>query len=551
MGRSDKDTISFIRMVIQEHDNYWDMQREELKKYKYIYETKFWQDEAFEENMIRVETADAFSYIEGFLASLFSKAPAVEIGKDDSVAVDTKLAKAAANRFLYSQVQSMEHGSRLALIYPSAFFKLGPRESESILDKVSLRAVPCWEVIVDKDSNNWEDQRFVGHQYYINMKEAKDTFGQKSFLGIEKEEYFAVDKGGRAIRDSDKTNLPEEYLYIKVVEIYDLMYDKLYFWSAQYANGEKLLEKSDIPVRTYDNKPLPPIAPLYYASKPDCPLEGMSAMSRVYDQFYEKNILRTYWSNAVRRDSRQYLYKEGAFDEEQLAKITAGVDGAMIGIDEDSLDGLIREVPSSPIQSDHDRYLNFIEQDINRGSILAPFSRGEATRATATEITALAQYSASEIGKLARDRDLAIEHIATIYLRILSLLVEEGEKAVINIDGKAMVVTLKDLDAKFKIAALDQGSQPLSDAIKKQNLINLLPVLTQLGVDPQKIKEEIIRAWDLPQSFLEDPEPAEQKKVGPGSIPGEGELQATGGQELPAEQLAQALIGGAQTQGLE
>jgi len=69
--------------------------------------------------------------------------------------------------------------------------------------------------------------------------------------------------------------------------------------------------------------------------------------------------------------------------------------------------------------------MKFSRSDINRGSILAPFSRGEATKATATEVAALAQYSASEIGKLARERDGAIEMISTVYLRIIALMAEE------------------------------------------------------------------------------------------------------------------------------
>ena len=105
-----------------------------------------------------------------------------------------------------------------------------------------------------------------------------------------------------------------------MVELYDLLADELYFWSPNYSNGEKLLDKEVIPARTYDDRPLAPIAPLYYARVPDRPLEGMSAMARVYDQVYEKNILRTYWANSVRRDSRQFIYKEGSFDEEQACE---------------------------------------------------------------------------------------------------------------------------------------------------------------------------------------------------------------------------------------
>jgi hypothetical protein len=238
------------------------------------------------------------------------------------------------------------------------------------------------------------------------------------------------------------------------------------------------------------------------------------------------------------------LYKEGSLDEEALAKITAGVDGAMIPVDEPVLDGIIRAVGVEPLSGNFDRYLGYIEQDINRGSILAPFSRGEATKATATEVTALAQYSASEIGKLARERDNAIELIAKTYLRIVSLLAEDKEQSVIEIDGLPKVITPYDLDAKFKIVALDQSSTPLSEALKRSNLVQLLPVLTQLGVPSAKIKEELIRIYDLPESFNEE---MQQPMQQPATLPqGQGEMATTAGEvgaqgELPAQQLAQML----------
>jgi len=71
-----------------------------------------------------------------------------------------------------------------------------------------------------------------------------------------------------------------------------------------------------------------------------------------------------------------------------------------------------------------------------------------------------------------------------------------------------------------------------------------LPVLTQLGVQPQKIKEELIRIYDLPESFNEE---MEQPMAPPTALPqGEGEMATTAGEvgaqgELPAQQLAQML----------
>lgn len=551
MARTQNDIVRFIQIIYSEHKAYWEEKSAELRRYKDAYETKFWANEAYDNTMIRVETSDAFSYIEGFIASLFTKTPAVVIGADiAATGGDPKLAQAAGNRFLYNQREQLEIASRLALIYDYAALKLCPEDSNEMLDRVAIEAIPCWEVIVDRDASSEENARFVGHNYFMTMVEAKEKFGNKKFVPVPKQDYFEeYTSRSNAFTGEAYNDLPDEYLYVEVCEIYDLLHDEVYYWSPNHHEGDRLLERAAIPIRTYNDNALPNITLLYYSRCPSKPMEGLSALARVYDQIYEKNILRTYWANAIRRDSRQYLYKEGAFDEEQLAKITAGVDGAMIGCDVDSLAGLIQPVGVEPISSNFDRYLAYIEQDINRGSILAPFSRGEATKATATEITALAQYSASEIGKMAREKDQALEKIVNIYIRLLDLLADEGETAVLDVEGEARVITPQDLEGKFRINALDQGSTPLSDALRKQNLISLIPTLQGLGVSGRSILEEIVRSYELPKDFLEPPEPPPQPAMPPsapgpsaadvGNIAGGVEEQVTS-----AETLARAITPG-------
>ena len=540
MARTRAEIVHLIRTVLDEHNHFYDELRPELKRYRDVYENRFWQSEYMDDTMIRVETADCFSYVEGFIASLFSRNPAIVVGKDASETNGRpEVAEAIINRFLFDKREQLEIASRLALIYPSSFLKLSPTESTDVLERVSIRALPCWEVIVDMDANSWSDQRFIGHTYYLSIPEAKEKFGNKNYTAIPKVEYFTPQEKFSGVSD----DLPDDYLYIQVVEFYDMLYDQLYFWSPSYKEGDGLLEKSEIPVRTYADQPMTPICPLFYSRKPEKPMQGLSAVSRVYDQFYEKNILRTYWANAIRRDSRQYIYKEGALDEESLAKITAGVDGAMIAVDEPVLSGVIQPLGVEPMSNNFERYLGFIESDINRGSILAPFSRGEATKATATEVAALAQYSASEIGKLARERDGAIEMIAHVYLRIISLLSEEKEIAIIEVNDKPVIISPQDLDAKFKIVSLDQSSTPLSQALKRNNLVQLLPTLIQLGVNPQTIKDEVIRLFEMPDTFKEVVEQAMQPQA-PMGAPGEveattGDIGAQG--ELPAQQFAQSI----------
>jgi hypothetical protein len=545
MPRNNDDIQKFIRIIFADHKDYWRQQASSLKRYKNAYESKFWEEEQYDSTMIRVETADAYGFVESYISSLFSKTPSVVIGADiAATGGDPKLAQAAANRFLYNQREQLEIASRLALIYQFSALKLSPVESDEMLDKVTIRALPCWEVMLDRDATAATDQRFIGHTYYLNMVEAKRKFGAKKFVAVPKENYFDEGGGPVSYTKQDYADLPDDYLYIEIVELYDLLHNEVYYWSPSYKNGDGIILRSEIPVRTYNDQPLAPIVPLFYSRSPSKPMEGLSSLARLYDQFYEKNILRTYWANAVRRDSRQYLYREGMVDEESLAKITAGVDGAMIAIDSDTLSGIIQPVGVEPISSNFDRYLAAIDGDINRGSSLAPFARGEATKATATEITALAQYSASEIGKLARERDNSMESIINVYLRTLVLLAEEGDKAVLNVEGEGRVITPEDLEGKFRINALDQGSTPLSDAIRKQNLLSLLPTLQGLGVPPEKIKEEIIRAYELPKNFLEAIPEAPAAPVASPSAADVGNIEGgIGTGETSAQQLATALQG--------
>ena len=138
------------------------------------------------------------------------------------------------------------------------------------------------------------------------------------------------------------------FKYIEVVEFYDLVNGEVKFWSPQFANGDRFLEQDAIPFVDHNGESVIPIVPLYFNRKPDCPIEGYSAMKRIYDQIFETNLIRTFQANGVRKASRQYIIKRGTFDEESMAQITSGVDGLFVEIDDDDLAGAIRAVPNNP-----------------------------------------------------------------------------------------------------------------------------------------------------------------------------------------------------------
>jgi len=540
MARTEKSRIQFIRAALQQHTDYWDELRPQMRRYRNAYMTKFYDDSTYttDDTSIRVETADAYASIESMMGSLFTKYPSVELKPDISGNGDLVMTRELANNWLSSCRQQVENAARMALIYTHSFLKLAPRESNKLTGKVAMRAVPPWQVILDRDAAAWEDSRFIGHVYYLSVDEATAKFGNKKFTGSAQKDYFTdfernTDRSYRSYGDSP--DLPNEYLYIEVVEMYDFINSELLFWSSAYKNGAELLDKDAIPVMSFDGRPLSNLVPFYFARRPDRPLEGYSAMARLYDQVFEKNILRTFWANAVRRDSRQYIYKEGAFDEEALAKITSGVDGAMIPTDSDTLDGLIRSVEVPPISSNHAAYLNYVEQDLQKGSLTAGFTRGEASKATATEVSALMQYTASELGKMARDRDATIEHAALLYIRMLLPLIDDTEKTVIATPDGAKVVAEAQLDADWTFYATDGGTTPVTDMVKKQQLMQLVGILPGLGVPADKVREELVRLFDLPPTFNEVP-PAPAPEIPSPAPPAEAPVP---------EATTSAVIGGA------
>ena len=271
-------------------------------------------------------------------------------------------------------------------------------------------------------------------------------------------------------------------------------------------DGEIKEKKYDqIPFKDSAGYPLAPIVPLYYSRQPDVPMRGYSSLRRVYDQVQEHNIIRSYQASMVRRAARQWIVESGVFDAECMAKLSQGVDGEFIEVElspGQQLSGSIIAVPHTPVPNELQAYVQQVQTDFERGSVLAPFTRGESTRATATEITALAAYSSSEVGRLARERDAAIEMTANIYCSMLKLyLKDEGDMMILN--GEPTIVGFEDLDGDFTFYAQDSGATPVSEAIKKQEFMAALPTLINMGVPQDKVLEELVRYLDLPHSFLE------------------------------------------------
>ena len=535
---------SEIKTVLSAHNDYWEQRRLEMIAYGNAYNKKmFTNSQATQlvsgENDVVVETNDGYAVIESYLSSLFPKSPSVVITQDTTGGGDASVAQAIANRFLFDKFSLIEQGLRFSLIYPFSAWKLGISEKTKMIDSVDVKPLLPWDLLLDQNSTRWENQRFIGHRYYLPLSEAKERFGNKDFTGTNKVDYLENSmRSGKTANyvpyDSYKistTNATKSggqttlFTYVEILEFYDFQNDELTFYSPNLKTNDGILESvSPIPFRDADGSAVAPICPMFMGTDPETPLKGNSTMGRIYSQLWEINSIRTFFARAVRKATRVYLVRKGVLDEESKANISLNIDNSVVEIDapyDQAISTIIQPLQNIGLEGDFYNYSNQVRSDLDRGGILAPFTRGSPTQnATATEISAMSVYAQTEIGRLARFRDEAIERLAEFYLMFIRILLETkpatAKPEVIVIEGEKKVLTTEDLDASFRIVALDQGATPISAAAKKQRLIELAPLLLQLGLPQDALLEQVIRDFELPITLLEKARGPEQQ-AGAGS----------------------------------
>lgn len=538
-------TPAHVAEIVSGHDLYWVNRREELRGYRQLYMTEFWENKEITlEGVLRTEVPKAYSVVESYLGSLYAKNPAVFVQPDVRARGNAEVAEATANLYLLNVREQLEDATRLALIYPCSFIKLSPVPSVDPLKRVAAAALPPWEVIVDATACAWDQQRYVGHVYLMPLPEAVERYGKPESAFRPRLYTKWIDSSSATGSKSvvgitpNDNSVPGMEKFVRIVEIYDLLADKLLVWSEDYtAPGEFLFtgvkvqvgaldpapeegaepelqhETSGIPYKSASGRPVVPIIPLYFSRDPDSPLRGYSLISRSRDQFREMNVMRSYQAQGVRRMARQWMVRAGFLSQDAAAKITQGIDGEMIEVDVapgTPLDGNITAVPQAPIPGDIAAYAQTVDNDIKDAGLLAPFTRGEVTKSTATEQQLLAAYTSSEIGRMARIRDSVISGIASTYNIMLSVVLgDEAEPLALPNPVGPTNLSAEDLTGDFSYWAVDAGTTPMSDLAKQQSFERLVPTLLNLGVPREVVLAELVRAFQLPEAFAKAVEQAQ------------------------------------------
>jgi len=518
--------LTDISEIVGSHCAYWDENHNTMNSLTKMLKQELFHDQSYlalyNRNDVIIEPAAANAVIEGYMSSLYPKAPAVIVGPDAKQQGNPEIVEGVVNRFLYDQSDVIQRAMENALVYPFSFLKLSLlQEADSVIDQVQIRPVFPWDVLVDFDADTFEASRFVGHRYWLPVTEARTRFPGIKFKSELKRSYLRTsqEKPEKGVPAGNTSGILS---YVEVYEIYDFMNDQLIFWSDNAERENKILERIDpIPFRKYNGRPLSPLVPIYFNQAIDVPLQGASALRRVYDSIVELINLRTVWANGIRKEARQMIARKGALDEEAKAIYAENRDGAVLEVElmpSESLSGVVQNVPVATLSPDFSVYEQLITQDISTGSMLGGFTRGNySASASATEIAAITQYTSSSLGKLARVRDRAIEYLAEVYASMIAflLLTNDKDKETVTFNGKVMTIEASDFVGKFKFSAADQASTPISAALKRQTVSAMLPALQGLGVPQEELLDYVIRVFDLPPSFKPEATPAPQAASGP------------------------------------
>ena len=107
---------------------------------------------------------------------------------------------------------------------------------------------------------------------------------------------------------------------------------------------------------------------------------------------------------------------------------------------------------------------------------------------------------------------------------------EEDKAQPVLLDGEPQVVKASDVKGDFGVFAADMATTPMSEQLQKQQLLENIPTLIELGVPPPEVLKEVIRVLGLPESFIPEAPPPQEEM---------GAVAPIEGQEMPLQQVLQ------------
>jgi hypothetical protein len=479
----DKDELSprAVHEQLKAHDKRMKQARSDLAQAKALYMTRWWRyvrGRADERQMrtlnTDVEVNKIWGAIGSYLSALYPRANRAVFGPDVTGRGNPERAQLALNHWLGSQKihARVMSALRQAILYPGCAAKIGYSPgSSSPLDRVWMRIIPWWEVVLDADATDPDDERFRGHVYYRPIQEVEREYdipkgmltgtSRKDFLSPtqsvseephkrEQSNADAISDGAAFVRVLELCNLKDtiqdpndpSVTYLGRLEVYVLNQGDL---------SLKPVYMGPLPLAEASGVGLPHITPLIFASEPEFPLRGIAGSQRMLPQLREINIYRSFMAQSTRKDSRQYLIRDGILGADNETKLVEGVDGLLIKVPSDyngALGDVMQKIETGTVSVNVQNYMAMAEADLERAIGMSPNARGIITKATAFEMQTTQLYTESEFGMHGMIKDAWLADVVKLAQRALLAAMQNPEEGSLGEYDDAGQVELSPTDAR-------------------------------------------------------------------------------------------------------
>jgi hypothetical protein len=459
---SEKDQITpkLVHQFVRGHDKYARNNRKDWSLYKHTYMTRYWEymtgDDMPKRNRrlreVEVEVNRLWGVITSYLSALYPRASRVVLSPDPAGKGDPEKAELAINRMLSSRKihERVMTALRQALLYPGSGMKVGYKHGRgNPMDRVWMRVIPVWEMLLDTEVSDQDDERFRGHLYYRPKHEVEEEYGLKDLNGVRRVDFLSgSDTEADDYKNRKRYEVPnDDNNFVRVLEFCnlvdhfvdpensDLKYEgrlEIYVLG-QGAVSKKPVYVGPLPFAKHDGEPMAHIVPLIFNYEPEFPLRGIAHVKRLMPQFKELNAYRSYMAMATRKDTRQYVTRKGTFNSDEMTLLTEGHDGLILEVDsgyERPLADAILPIQNAPISANIQNYLSTVEVDLERVIGTSPAARGIVTKATAYEVETVQQYTESEFGLHAAIKDQWLAAVTELMMRcLISCMQDDGSSS--------------------------------------------------------------------------------------------------------------------------
>ena len=508
MSEKDQITPKLVHQFVRGHDKYARNNRKDWSLYKHTYMTRYWEymtgDDMPKRNRrlreVEVEVNRLWGVITSYLSALYPRASRVVLSPDPSGKGDPEKAELTINRMLSSRKihERVMTSLRQSLLYPGSGMKVGYKHGRgNPMDRVWLRVIPVWEMLLDTEVSDTDDERFRGHLYYRPKHEVEEEYGLSDLNGVRRVDFLsASDTYADDTKNRKRYEVPnDDNNFVRVLEFCnlvdhfvdpenpDLKYEgrlEIYVLG-QGAVSKKPVYVGPLPFARHDGEPMAHIVPLIFNYEPEFPLRGIAHVKRLMPQFKELNAYRSYMAMATRKDTRQYVTRKGTFNSDEMTLLTEGHDGLILEVDsgyERPLADAILPIQNAPISANIQNYLSTVEVDLERVIGTSPAARGIVTKATAYEVETVQQYTESEFGLHAAIKDQWLANLTELMMRaLISCMQDDGDSSGAF---EAQSVDVAEVGAS---AQDDQPTEPEEKEPETFDRAKIISLAEMIGVD--------------------------------------------------------------------